>query len=519
MASSSGPWLKRAFIAVIIASLIHGVPAMCQGTILDSAFTFRGGVVKTGNALSIITKRSGFNFTYDSHLINTEKKVDLTFTAARLSDVLDSILQNDSLRYSIIDRYIIISKMVARPILTMSSPEVRLPETVSGFIIDDVSGEPLPFATVSLRNRARGTVTNASGEYNMKIQDNWINDTLSVSFLGFIRRDIPVKQALGSNLTIRMKREFIPIPEIIIRTKVPQEIINKCVAAIPRNYGNTPVMMTGFYREGVLKRQELQVYSEAVIGIYKSSYMSSLFNDQIKVFKSRKTENTDLKDTLAVRLKAGLSTCLDLDGIKNLFDFISKENMAEYVYRISDIVSADNDAAYVIDFEQREGIDLPRYRGSVYINTEDFAIMRADFELHPKYIRQMKDIFVSSSSRAFNTWPVSVKYSVSYRKIKGRYYLSHVRGDLQFTSKEKKRLFSTQFKVFFELAITGINTTDVKRFEREELAQTRSIFSETINNYDADFWGDQDFLKPEDNLLQALKSIKVKLLDFPVEQN
>ena len=72
----------------------------------------------------------------------------------------------------------------------------------------------------------------------------------------------------------------------------------------------------------------------------------------------------------------------------------------------------------------------------------------------PDYIHKMKDSFVSASSHGFNTWPVSVKYSVSYRKMNDRYFLNHVRGDLVFTSSQKKRLFNTQFKVFFELAIT-----------------------------------------------------------------
>jgi hypothetical protein len=103
--------------------------------------------------------------------------------------------------------------------------------------------------------------------------------------------------------------------------------------------------------------------------------------------------------------------------------------------------------------------------------------------------------------------------------MNGRYYLSHVRGDLLFTSKQKKKLFSSQFSVFFELAITGINTTNVSRFDREELAPIYSIFSETINNYDAGFWGNQDFLKPEDNLIEALKNVKVKLQEFPGDQN
>ena len=80
--------------------------------------------------------------------------------------------------------------------------------------------------------------------------------------------------------------------------------------------------MTGFYREGVLKKHELQTYSEAILQIYKSAYSGTLYDDQIKVYKSRKIENTDRSDTLAVRLKAGLSTCLELDGAKNIFDFI-----------------------------------------------------------------------------------------------------------------------------------------------------------------------------------------------------
>ncbi len=192
--------------------------------------------------------------------------------------------------------------------------------------------------------------------------------------------------------------------------------------------------------------------------------------------------------------------------------------MQDYIYRLTDIVSTDEETAYVIDFEQREGIDLPLYRGTMYINTDDYALLHADFELHPKYIQKMKESFVSSSSRGFDTWPLTVKYSVSYRKLNGRYFLNHVRGDLVFSSKKKKKLFNSQFKVFFELAVTGIRTENVTRFEREELAPIHAVFSRTITNYDYLFWGDQDFLKPEDNLLQALENMKVKLLEFSEEK-
>lgn len=508
-------YIIRLFSAVALFLILScNTPAAGQATgILDSLFTFRYGMTRTNTALDIITRRTGYNFTYDSRLVNEDNKVNLTFIKERLETVLDTILKTDSLVYTIIDKYIIIS----RP--------VRLPETyfppasveffyISGKITDAETKEPLPFATVSVRNKGRGTVTNGGGEFGLKIPREYMADTLSVSFLGYLKREIPVGQAIGNDFNISLIREFISIPEVIIKTRVPQDIIRNCINSIPENYGNEPALLTGFYREGVLRKEELQVYSEAILQVYKSPYAFSLLGDQVRILKSRKIENLSVEDTLAIRLKAGLSTCLDLDGVRFQYDFMQKENMPEYIYRITDIVSTDGGSAYVIDFEQREGIELPLFRGTLFINTSDYALLQADFELHPKYIQKMKESFITSSSRGFDTWPLTVKYSVSYRKLNGRYFLSHVRGDLLFNSKRKKKFFSTQFKVFFEMAVTGIKTDDVNRFEREELAPVHSVFSKTITNYDTRFWGSLDFIRPEQNLLEALKDMKVNLLEF-----
>jgi hypothetical protein len=506
-------FFKLPAIALYIM-LILPQRTVCQRSILDSTFTFRAGEVKTGNALDIISRQTGYNFTYDSRLISPDKKTHLNFRDTKLGAVLDSILNNDSLTFSVIDKYIIISKVF----YTKSAPGDSLSPVsanyITGIILDEETNEPLPFATIGMRHTGRGIVTNINGEFGLKITPDLLDDTLSVSYLGYYGRDVPVKESVGNNFTILMKKEFISIPEIIIRNQIPQQILSKARQAIPRNYGNTPAYLTGFYREGVLKKSELQTYSEAIIKIYKSSYSGSLLGDQIKVLKSRKIENTDRRDTLAVRLKAGLSTCLELDGAKNIFDFLTMASQPDYTYRLTDIVTFEDEAAFVIEFEQRENVDLPLYKGSIYINTVDYAILHAEFEINPAQIHKMKDSFVSNSSRGFNTWPVSVKYSVSYRKVNGRYYFNHVRGDLLFMAKQKKKLFNSQFRVFFELATTDIELKDVTRFDREEVAPVHSIFSKTIESYDPLFWGDMDFLRPEDDLLEALKNINVRLQEF-----
>ena len=501
-------FIKLCAIALIL--FLFEQRTQCQQTILDSTFSFKEGIVKTGAALNIISQKTGFNFTYDSRLVDQERMTVMNFTDTRLNVILDSILKSDSLVYSVIDKYIIISRPELRSqAVDTTSQKVKY---ITGKIIDNETAEPLPFAAIALKNNGKGTVTNNNGKFGLKITPDLLYDTLSVSYLGYLRKEIPVQEALGNNLTISMKREYISIPEIIIKNQNPQEIVARALKAIPRNYGNTPALMTGFYREGVLKKSELQTYSEAILQIYKSAYTGTLSGDQIKVYKSRKIENTDRKDTLTVRLKAGLSTCLELDGAKNTFDFL--ENPADYTYHLTDIVTYDDETAYAIEFEQRENVDLPLYEGTIYINTVDYGILSVEFDINPKYINKMKDAFVSTNTRGFNTWPTSVKYTVSYRKMDNRYFLNHVRGDLIFTASQKRKLFHSQFKVFFELAITETVLTNVTRFDREDLAPIHSIFSRTINNYDAKFWGNQDFLRPEDNLLKALKNMNVKLQEF-----
>lgn len=513
MLSSDDYIIKKLSGIALIILLVNSPRTFSQVNILDSAYTFRAGMVKTGNALNIISRQTGYYFTYDSKLIDSERKTNLTFIRIKLRTVLDSLLNNDSLRLSVINKYIIIYKYIPVPVRVDTIPE-REPKYITGTITDFETGEPLPFATIGIMSKGKGTVTNDNGEFGLKITPDCFEDSLSVSYLGYYNREIPVKQAFNNNFNIKMMREYISIPEIIIRNQAPKEILRKAFHAILRNYGNTPASMTGFYREAVIKKSTLQNYSEAILQIFKSAYSGSLLGDQIKVIKSRKIENLGIRDTLTVRLKAGLNSCIMLDGARNTFDFLLPENYSQYDYRMTDIVTVDEESAFVIEFIQKPGVEIPLYKGSIYINTVNYAILQAEFELNSDYVQKNKEDLYTYQSKGYRIWPVSVKYYVSYRNINQRYFLSHARGELDFIAKQKKKLLNTTFKVFFELAVTDINLKNVSRFDREELAPIHSVFSRTINSYDPAFWGNQDFLRPEENLLQALKNMRVKLQEY-----
>lgn len=288
-------------------------------------------------------------------------------------------------------------------------------------------------------------------------------------------------------------------------------IIRNAVASIAENYGTTPALLTGFYREGVYRKKEPQVYSEAVVQIYKSPYARSLMGDQLKVLRSRKIENLEVKDTLAVRLKAGLGSTITLDIVRQLFDFLDPQSFGSYEYHLTDIVTIDDQTAFVISFKQRPWITEPLMQGDVYINVDNYAVVMAEFELSPDYIDQTSEAYVSRLPRDYSMKPEYVRYRTHYRLINGRYFLSHVRGDLGFLAKGRKRVFNSRFNVFFELAVTDHRLNNVARFEHDETTPVYSVFSRTINGYDSDFWKDFDFLKPEEDLMEALVRLNVRL--------
>lgn len=501
-------------VILVAGLLLLTVRISSQENILDREIKLTGNSIRVTRALNEVSRLTGYLFTYDTRIINAERSFVIPANMISVREVLDSISGDPAISYSVIGRHIILYRDISEYSQATEIDSLPGELMISGKITDAETSDPLPYATIGISHRGRGTVTNFNGDFILKISDECLEDTLTVSYVGYVNRLIPVRSLPGNAMTISMERDFIPIPEIIIRTQDPRLIIRKTISSIASNYGTTPALLTGFYREGVYRKKEPQIYSEAVVKIYKSPYARSLQNDQIKVIRSRKIENLEVKDTLAVRLKAGLSATLTLDGVRHLFDFLDPSSFNSYDYHLTDIVTIDGQSAFVITFEQKAWITEPLMKGDIYINVDDYAVMLVEFEINPLYIDQTAESYISRLPRDYSMRPEYVRYRTRFRNIDGRYYLAHVRGDLGFLARSRKRLFNSHFNVFFELAITDYRTDGVVRFEHEELAPAYSVFSRTITGYDAGFWKNFDFLKPEDDLVEALDKLKVRLGEF-----
>lgn len=465
--------------------------------------------------LTIISDRTGYLFIYDSKLVDNERIVRLKDGSRTVRQAIYEIIGNKQLKLRTTDNHILIYLPSPEPVSTRL--EVKTDSisyfALEGTLQDKYSKEPVPYATVTVSGTSIGSITNQTGAFRLNLPDSLMQSKIRFSHLGYITQKIETAALANSNINITLEPKVIPLQEVIIRIVNPVRLLRDMLECREKNYAPHPVYLTSFYREGIEHKNNFVNLTEAVFKIYKNAYQEQLSTDQVKLLKMRTISNSQQKDTLIAKMKSGLDACLSLDIIKSTPDFLSPDNKENgYTYASSDITVIDNRVANVISFEQREWVKDPLYRGELYIDSENNALLGTRFEIQPKYINKAAYMFVEKKSRNMNITPQKVIYSVSYKPWNQTYYINHIRGDLYFKVKKKKLLSgSSTLHVWFEMVTCKIDTQQVKRFTRTEKLPTRTIFAETNFGYDPDFWENFNIILPEEELSKAIEKISSKI--------
>lgn len=487
-------------------------------SILDSVITFKAKNISLYEGLNEIGRIIGYDFSYNSDLIATNNKINETHNEIKLGDLLRDILDDTTLTCYTIDKQIIISKK--NLISSLNSKQFYSNNEnifqVIGNIYDKNSGDPLAFANISLLGKSFGTVSNDQGSFNFKLPIKYIPDTLVISYIGYKNTYIPVNQLSYNNNNIYLEEDHYQIQEVIIRSNDAKTILKEATDKIKENYFTDPYLITSFYREIITNKKILVGITEAVLEVYKSPYWG-LFSDQIKLIKSRKNEYYSQADTVSLKLKGGLYASLYLDIIKNPTYFLMEEYFFSFDYNIAEIVKFDNSSAYVIDFKPKSYIDENSFEGKIYINTYNLAIVAVEFNLTSEAIEKLGNNLVVKKAFGTRVKPTSVKYLINYRKINDKYFMNLARGELDFKVKQRRKLFSTEFKTVFEFASNNIETTNVNRFERIETISMNDVFIDESFQYDNQFWGEYNYISPDETLEQALIRIQKKLNELEEE--
>lgn len=467
--------------------------------------------------LEKVSEASGYLFIYDSDVIDNERIAEIAEGEYSIRKAIYSITDNSRLLLRIIGNHIVIEPP-ADTTDTSATDAIEAKDsipthfTVEGTIVDLYTKEPIPFATVGVPSDAIGTITNQNGEFRLRLPDSLRNTIIHFSHLGYTPKASLVAQLINQPQAFTLEPKVISIQEIVVRLVNPLRLIRDMLDKRNENYANQPVYLTSFYREGIERKKGFVNLTEAVFKIYKAPINSSSTADQIKLLKMRKISNEAEKDTLVTKFKSGIQASLMLDLIKNLPDFLEETERDKYNFVSSDITVIDNRIANVISFEQKKNVNEPLFRGELYIDSKNDALLSARFELHPKYVEKSANVFVVRKSRNIDIKPQQVSYTVSYKQWNGVYYINHIRGDLHFRVKKKRQLFgNTSVHTWFEMVTCKIETQQVTRFSRNETIPSHSVFSEINFAYDEAFWGDFNVILPEEKLSESISKITAKI--------
>ena len=506
--------ISLVFLVLIALFSNHSVFAQYD-TELQTEVTLPGQNNTIYQILNQVSRQTGFFFIYDSQIVDNDKSVRIRRGSYKIVELLDIILDDDSLDYRVLDKYIIIfrTRTEEEALAQIADDEKTEPETqllIRGKTLDAANGRALPYATITLMGRGAGVTSNQDGLFNVRIPAEFIDDSLRISYVGYKSRIIPVRLLLAVEYHIYMEMDLISLQEVIITYYDPNDILKKALKARHRLYPGEPSHHTSFYREGAFKSDNILNYSEAIFRINKTAYHSNI-DDQVMLLKSRILTNQDLEDTIMLKLKAGVRSALDLDVMKTLPEFLMSEYLGDYKFKAADMIAFESGVAYVIDFEEAPHVREPMYRGTIYIDRKTYAVLKVDFEVHPAFLRKHERRFIPRRSPDYITRIQSMRYVVQYRYWAGTYHLNHVRGEIDVRIRRKNRLFANNYNVFFEMAVVNIDTLRTDRFRRRELLNTRTVFSDQNFVYDHDFWKDYSIILPEKRITDALREMNLEL--------
>ncbi|HZJ19832.1 MAG TPA: carboxypeptidase-like regulatory domain-containing protein [Pricia sp.] len=380
------------------------------------------------------------------------------------------------------------------------------------------SNKSLVFATIAIEGTNVSTITNADGEFSLKVPNDMVNDAMNsnvlVSFLGYRTKSIPLAQFdENGNNKIALSVSVTELPEVNVEVpKDAEALVRETLKRKGENYFDNPTLMTAFYRETIKKRRRNVSLSEAVVNIYKTPY-NSLKKDGVKLYKARKSTDYSKLDTVALKLQGGPFNALFVDVMKYPEYIFTDETLDNYNFSFERSTRVNDRLIYVVDFKQLESIMDPLYQGKLYIDAENKILTSAIFSLNITDKDLASRMFVRKKPANARVWPTEVAYRVDYREKDGRWYYGYSNVLMEFKINWDKRLFNSVYSMTCEMAVTDWEKNMAADFPRSKDRIKSSIIlaDAAVGFADPDFWGEYNIIEPDKSIESAIEKIQRQL--------
>jgi TonB-linked SusC/RagA family outer membrane protein len=141
-----------------------------------------------------INLQTGYDVVWNSDQLANTSKVSANFNNVEVSEVLNKILPEQKLTYTITDKTIVISPL-REPSLLDNIKAPLLAIDVHGRVVDE-KGRPLPGVTIKLKDGSQVTTTDKDGNFILKRVSE--KSVIIISFIGYLTKEINPATDLGT---------------------------------------------------------------------------------------------------------------------------------------------------------------------------------------------------------------------------------------------------------------------------------------------------------------------------------
>ena len=384
---------------------------------------------------------------------------------------------------------------------------------IEGKIIDANTNKPLIFADIVVDDSNISTVTNTEGEFVLKIPENFLEGTITITHLGFEKKEIKIS-SIESHQKIGLASAITKLDEVSITTNNidARALVLETLAKKSDLYTDKGTLMTAFYRETIKKKRKNASLSEAVVKIHKQPYYNYR-NDNIELIKARKNTDYTKLDTIALKLQGGPFSNLYTDMIKYPEYIFTEDDLPLYKFNFENSTKINDRLIYVISFEQKENYNTPLYYGKLYIDAQTKALTSAVYSLDVSNKSLSSQMYVRKKPRKVDVYPTEASYRVNYRTKDGKWHYAYSNIALTFKVNWKGKLFNNTYTLNSEMAITDWEIKNQKLAKvRSQLIRPSTILSEKASGFsDPRFWGAYNIIEPEKSIESAIKKIQKQL--------
>jgi len=490
-------WLSRTALVLLLLLLLWFRPSAQERTpLLEGRISCRIDTATVEQILEKVVNENNLFFSYNPDIL-PKNKVSLDLVNVTLDEFLVNILPPKTYSIERLDNQFIVTRKEVAPIC------------LSGIVVEGKGDTPVPYTSMGIEGESIGTMTNIDGRYDLVLPWRLRNNKISVHCLGFKPLELEPEKMKG-NAKIRLEPVTIHLREIEVKPVDIAEVLRNFRKNIEKNYEPSAQLMVTFYRETIKRDDQYIGVWEAIMEVLKQPYNSEM-EDRVRFLKGRKSNFHKTFTDVSLKIQGGPWYITSLDIVRNPETFLDPKFENLYRYRFEQPEMFNGRVTWVIRFSRKEDVEFPCYFGKILIDAETYALVGADFGLDKKSLKLNGESFIKKEPFGYLTRPEGAEYSVNYRIIDGRWQFYTARTDVIFKVKQRKGNLKTEYRSVSDILVTQqYSFPSHVRFGPSGLFRADDIFSDIKGEYDPEFWGYYNVIKPDDDLSKAFREIDPK---------